>query len=281
MLSMLRVGVVALAAVGITACAALQEPYQQATAMSPSGGNFDQAMYRDYIALSDVEYQQGDYRDGEAYAARAMIEGRGETLLPEEISARPYLDPGYKPELAAARERLISVLNRSARQKVPDLTATAQAMFDCWMEQAEENMQPDQIAACREGFMNAIAQIEAALGQPSAYLVFFDFDKSYLTPEAGQIVQAVANEAQQRGFSRIVATGHTDTVGSNAYNQALSMRRAESVKDALVSMGIPASKVVTRGEGETMPLIPTGDGVREPQNRRVEMDIQGEGMAGS
>lgn len=281
MLSILRVGVVALAAVGLTACAALQQPYQDATAMSPSGGSFDQAMYRDYVALSDVEYRQGDYRDGDAYAARAQIEGSGETLMPEEVTARPYLDEDQKPELSAARERLVSVLNRGARDKVPELSATAQAMFDCWMEQAEEDMQPDQIAACREGFMNAVAQIEAAVAQPSAYLVFFDFDESTLTPEARQIVQAVANEAQQRGYSQIVATGHTDTVGSNAYNQALSMRRAQSVKDALVNMGIPSDQIATRGEGETMPLIPTGDGVREPQNRRVEMDIQGEGMAGS
>lgn len=277
MQSMMKLAAVALVSLGLGACGfmGLQAPLEQARSMQPTGTGFDQAMVQDYIALSEVEYAQGDHRDGNAYAARARITAQGETLMPEEIDARPYLAEPYKPELTAARARLVAALEAGARESVPTDAATAQAMFDCWMEQAEENMQPNDIAACREGFMAAIADVEAGLAvSPAAYMVFFDFDESDLTPEGRQIVQAAAEAARTDGYAQIVATGHTDTVGSAEYNQALSMRRAESVKAALVEMGVSADQITTRGVGQTQPLIPTGDGVREPQNRRVEIDIQ-------
>ena len=70
------------------------------------------------------------------------------------------------------------------------------------------------------------------------------------------------------------ATGHTDTSGPESYNMALSLRRANAVKDALVRDGVPAQAIVVIGKGESQPLTPTGDGVREPQNRRVEIVAQ-------
>jgi outer membrane protein OmpA-like peptidoglycan-associated protein len=66
-------------------------------------------------------------------------------------------------------------------------------------------------------------------------------------------------------------TGHADRSGSDAYNMALSLRRANAVKDQLVREGIAANQIVVVGRGESQPLVPTADGVREPQNRRVEI----------
>lgn len=74
-----------------------------------------------------------------------------------------------------------------------------------------------------------------------------------------------------------MATGHTDTSGSAIYNEDLSERRATAVKDALVLQGIPADSITTVGKGKTDPLVPTEDGVREPQNRRVEIKAAQEG----
>lgn len=106
------------------------------------------------------------------------------------------------------------------------------------------------------------------------FVVFFDFDKYNLTEQAEVIVhQAVA--AAQRQPVRIMITGHTDTVGSRAYNQRLSERRAESVKSAMVRGGLNASDISTIGRNFADPLVPTGPGIREPQNRRAVIDLGG------
>jgi OmpA-OmpF porin, OOP family len=106
------------------------------------------------------------------------------------------------------------------------------------------------------------------------FLVFFDFDRSNLTPRALAIVKEAANVAKAGRYARVTCTGHTDTAGSNNYNMALSMRRAAAVKDALVREGVAANTISVVGRGEEQLLVQTRDGVREPQNRRVEIVMQ-------
>jgi len=103
------------------------------------------------------------------------------------------------------------------------------------------------------------------------YMVFFDFDKADITPEASKIITQAAAAAKQGNAPRIDLTGHTDRTGSDKYNMALSIKRGNAVKDALVAQGIPASQISVVGKGLSAPLVPTKDGVREPQNRRVEI----------
>jgi outer membrane protein OmpA-like peptidoglycan-associated protein len=115
---------------------------------------------------------------------------------------------------------------------------------------------------------------QAAIVLPAReFMVFFDFDKSNLTPEAREIVNAAVKTAKDRGAVRIVVTGHTDTVGSLRYNQALSERRANSVKSEMVRQGMDGAMIATIGKSFTDPLVQTGPGVREPQNRRAVIDI--------
>jgi outer membrane protein OmpA-like peptidoglycan-associated protein len=109
---------------------------------------------------------------------------------------------------------------------------------------------------------------------PPSFMVFFDWDRSNLSQQALATIQQAANAYKTKGNARITATGHTDTSGPDGYNMALSLRRANAVKDALVRDGVPAAAIVTSGVGKAGLLVQTADGVREPQNRRVEIVIQ-------
>ncbi|HEX4504612.1 MAG TPA: OmpA family protein, partial [Alphaproteobacteria bacterium] len=104
-----------------------------------------------------------------------------------------------------------------------------------------------------------------------SYLVFFDFNKSDLTGQATQIVDQAASNAGPAHVTRLTVTGHTDTVGSDAYNMRLSRRRAESVAARLEKDGIASSEIEIVAKGKRDLLVPTADGVREPQNRRVQI----------
>jgi outer membrane protein OmpA-like peptidoglycan-associated protein len=103
------------------------------------------------------------------------------------------------------------------------------------------------------------------------FLVFFDFNKSDITPEANKVITQAAAAAKQGNAASISLTGHADRSGSDKYNQALSLKRANGVKDQLVKQGIPAEQISVVAKGESEPLVATPDGVREPQNRRVEI----------
>jgi OOP family OmpA-OmpF porin len=103
--------------------------------------------------------------------------------------------------------------------------------------------------------------------------VFFDFNKSDLTPQATQIVDQAAHNAGK--VTQLEVTGHTDTVGSDAYNMRLSRRRAESVAAQLEKDGVPSSEIAIFAKGKRDLLVPTADGVKEPQNRRVQIVYSG------
>ena len=106
---------------------------------------------------------------------------------------------------------------------------------------------------------------------PQSYMVFFDFDKSTLTPEAERIITSAASDFKKGGYVRIVVTGHTDTVGTDAYNQKLSERRANAVRIAMQKLGVDPNAIMAIGVGKNGLLVPTADQIREAQNRRAEI----------
>jgi outer membrane protein OmpA-like peptidoglycan-associated protein len=106
------------------------------------------------------------------------------------------------------------------------------------------------------------------------YLVFFDWDRADLSARARQIVAEAAAASTKVQITRINVNGYTDLSGTQAYNQRLSLRRAQSVEAELVRDGVPQNEISIHGYGESNPLVPTANGVREPQNRRVEIILQ-------
>lgn len=104
---------------------------------------------------------------------------------------------------------------------------------------------------------------------------FFDFDKSVLKPEGKAKLDDLASKLQGMNLEVIIAVGHTDSIGTDAYNQKLSVRRAEAVKGYLVSKGIEANRVYTEGKGEKQPVADNKSAAGRAKNRRVEIEVVG------
>jgi OmpA-OmpF porin, OOP family len=116
--------------------------------------------------------------------------------------------------------------------------------------------------------------VVAAPAVARTYLVFFDWDKANLTDRAKQIIAEAADASRKTGTTKIDVAGHADRSGTPAYNQRLSQRRADAVAAELVAKGVARTDIVITAFGESRPLVPTADGVREPQNRRVEIVLK-------
>ncbi len=130
---------------------------------------------------------------------------------------------------------------------------------------------PAQPLAAAPPPMPAPAPARVMPAVPNVYMVFFDFDRSVLTPEAKRILQQVAQDMRIGRGAQIHVVGHTDRAGSPQYNMRLSQRRASVVRDELVRLGVPSNDVSTQSVGESQPRVPTADGIREAQNRRAEI----------
>ncbi len=114
---------------------------------------------------------------------------------------------------------------------------------------------------------------------PGPFLVFFDWDKSMITAEAAAILDRSAEQYAATGQTSVQLAGHADKSGKDDYNVRLSQRRADAVKAYLATKGVPDTSTVTEAFGESRPLVDTADGVREPQNRRVELTFSGAPVA--
>jgi OOP family OmpA-OmpF porin len=110
--------------------------------------------------------------------------------------------------------------------------------------------------------------------QQNPGLVFFDWDSAEIPADARQTVEFVSRNAAQCNWRNFTVTGHADKSGSNDYNMGLSQRRADAVAALMASMGIAQASVTTAARGEEQPRVPTDDGVRELQNRRVEITVR-------
>ncbi|MDR3449819.1 MAG: OmpA family protein [Alphaproteobacteria bacterium] len=111
----------------------------------------------------------------------------------------------------------------------------------------------------------------AVAGSGQNFMVFFDWNKSVITPEAKRIIASAADEFKRAVFASIQVTGHTDTSGKATYNQKLSERRAAAVEAELAKLGVSTENIKEMGVGENGLMVPTADGVREAQNRRAEI----------
>ena len=275
--------ILGMAALALSACAGHQ--LQNARGVTPQGSAFDNALYQLYVDRSGVEWDEGHYKASDYFAIRAMSAAAGQEVLPTDMSERAISEE-HVAELTAARNRLMAAFGQGAREKFPDLSARAQLCFDCWMEEQEENFQPDDIAECRDDFLNKMAQLEDGLKPkevpppppppplPGPYTILFDFDSDAITSTAQADIDRIAADFAAHSPSRVNLAGHTDRAGADDYNIDLSQRRADSVEAALVAKGVSAGAISKSRFGESQPRVPTPDGQREAANRRVEVSFE-------
>lgn len=298
-------GLVVLAAVvSLSACGNFKD-YDEVEALKgaqPVGSPFTQKLTSEYQAFVESElYDMNDHADALHFARKGLASARGDVVAPEPVTDW-NVQGGPLQELASARARLINVFDLGAREMMPDVSAVAQARFDCWIEQQEEGFQTNDINSCRNQFIEALNQLEGQMparapqpAEPVAapddagfdvdpnapmkpenamYLVFFDFDQSTLDAGAQSVLDSVAQEVKARSINAVNVVGHADTSGSKAYNRKLAMRRANAIKDALTQRGVNPDMIRVESRGEEQLLVDTADGVREPANRRGEITFE-------
>lgn len=129
---------------------------------------------------------------------------------------------------------------------------------------------PPQVVPCPNGTTVPAGQ---TCPIPGPFIIFFDWDKDEITPAAAAILDNAAEQYRQTGNAQVVLAGHADRSGSDQYNVGLSQRRADNTRRYLAGRGIPDGVMRTEAFGESRPLVETADGVREPQNRRVEINF--------
>jgi len=253
-----------------------------------AGESFDQQLARQYksFALSEAD-DMVDWIDADHFARKARAAAAGATPQPEQVDDW-RLDVNDASELAEARSRLIAALDGGARSTHPNAAARAQANFDCWMEQQEEDWQYAHIQACKRGFQAAMAELKpqpkpVAATEPPRYqrveegaVVYFDHDSSALRADGERTLDTLVERLQDDRDIVATVTGHADRSGPADYNVALSERRAETVAGALAKRGLTTSRLDDldlEAAGESNLAVETPDDVREPANRRVTIDI--------
>ena len=251
--------------------------------MPTKGTAFDKGLHAGYTQLAADEAKEHDYADADHFGKKATMAANGQNVLPDRLYERDVPEK-YQGELQAAWQKLTLARTHGGKTKAPEALATAQTMYDCWIQEAEEDIQRYDISRCQIGFNAAMAEVNAAMKEKKmaapaekpaptkeSHLIYFAHNSAQLAPSSAIVINDAADSIK-KGAKAVFVIGHTDRSGSDAYNKRLANQRADSVIAALRKAGVTGgiSKVVA---GERDPKMKTGDGVRQGVNRRVEIAI--------
>jgi OmpA-OmpF porin, OOP family len=251
---------------------------QDAKTITATGGTaFTKALTEEYKTQARIEAEvENEWPHAVLFARKASRAAGGETFTPDDLSGWDLSAEATKA-LTYSRGLLMADFATGARERVPALAATAQANFDCWVEEESEG---DSHSSCKEIFLQTEPQLKApapapvAKIEPKTFIVYFAFNKAGLTADAKKVIDDVVAANSSFHPVRIVLTGHTDTVGAKGFNQKLSEKRTKAVADALAKRGIQTSVLSASSYGKDKPVVRTVDNVREAKNRRVEVILE-------
>jgi len=276
----------------------------------PNGNPFNAALQREYGALGEEALAESDHQHADMYIRKGFAAGNGLDTLPEDPRTW-WLPRRAVGELYEWHGKLLAALgpNRTAR---PAAAARAQAMYDCWVEEEHEDVwmrdlsaglrmqdnlyQPQDIAKCKNAFFCAMAEmgVPVPIQCVTAQDISFLFDQprrlpgsradlwpggveretGSSAPAGGAMLDALIGGMSANPNSAVQLKGHTDTMGGEAYNQALSERRALLIRAELIRAGINPARITYRGVGKTELAVPTPDQRREVRNRRVSYALR-------
>lgn len=304
-------------------------------------GEFESALFDEYVRLGAAERAEADWNDTTFFLNRARRLSQGRYRKPTKIDDRD-MPADALAELTDARRRLMIALSSTRIWRQPVESAQAQASFDCWMQEREENFQADDISSCRSTFLAVIEKletkkprtlvvllpdlsgnvgeidfttlsgkqtlsgersattankvgdapspafelkqdsleqtfgtaIEAQPVPPERFIVFFELRSSDLTETSAAQIPQILEAIARHPAAEVDIVGHADRSGSDKYNDALSLRRANELKGRLIGKMDSAEALRVTAQGEGKPIVVTPDGVVEPQNRRVEVTVR-------
>ena len=235
------------------------------------GAGFTGALASEYTELARNQADMVRWMNATAFMTKAQQAEGGSAPAPWTPDQL-----GVNGEASAKYDEVVAAIEANKSQR-PEACARAQAMWDQYLFilRAEANgancplTSEEALAMLNE----AIAACDPPVDVANNYVVYFGFDKTNLTSRATTTITDAADAYETIEASAVSVVGHTDTVGSVEYNQTLSEKRASRVADALESRGVPRGDMTLAGRSELEPARVTGDGVREPLNRRVEITL--------
>lgn len=263
--------------------------------------SFDGQLAENYSVLANRGDRGDDWTDSDYFARKSLAASNGGSIMPEQPytpepppgpsefywasgpSVIPHLwliagnatpTVGSTKVLTDSRQQLVALLDNGGRGRYPALAARTQAYYDCWVERSEHLGPAGINDPCRAEFLRDYTDLATLLYPPQQANAYFAHDSAELTPEGQQALEQAAAKIKH-GTAILQVIGKADRTGSDKYNMALSERRAQAIRTALVADGLPENRIQVQWTGErpTLP-IPTNDGVSEPKNRVVQIDTQ-------
>jgi len=275
------------------------------TALS-SSQDFNGSLSRNYYAIASRRAGSQDWVDSDYFARKSIAASGGQTVAPEtcqtpktnyQAANYPALGPseisctigssvdpaswlvpgnatpteGQVAVMNDARAHLVSALDNGGRTRFPSLAARTQALYDCWVERSEHEGANEFNGQCEKGFTRDFTDLNVLLNPPKQANAYFAYNSADLTPEGQQALkQSVA--LIKDGTAHLKIVGKADRSGSPGYNMALSQRRVEAVRAAIIADGLPANRIDVQWTGEAQLPVATKDGAKEARNRVVEID---------
>ncbi|MEC7658019.1 MAG: OmpA family protein, partial [Pseudomonadota bacterium] len=265
-----RIGAVILAMAALSACSSAIS--DKAAGLKPVDDKFLAALQAEYVALMNAENDEKDFNDADHFALKAIDAAGGKPVKPDAYNSRK-LPSGTAAALKAAEKRIKKAIKGGADIYAPGQMAKAQAMYDCWLQEQEENHQPDHIRACRLAYLDAMDAVDEAKPVKKAaakpkkkvflgpFYIYFPFNEDNPEdPFNEEIFSLIISTAKKAGDKKLHIVGHTDRAGSSEYNMDLSERRAINVSLVLTERGMKAKSMKYSFQGEDNPATPTKDG---------------------
>ncbi|MEO1293162.1 MAG: OmpA family protein, partial [Pseudomonadota bacterium] len=235
------------------------------------GGSYTAELAKAYQARTAWEAtEDGNWMDATAFMNKGKAAAAGEEVMPwdpAQFGLSGDVVTGYQSTLSALQYKDVR----------PAACARMVATYDHWVEEASEGSHSITPAGQMQGEW-ASARFECTGGVAplanvsKSWVVYFGFDRTNLSSQARSIISEVV-AAVSGGTPNLSIVGHADTVGSVSYNQGLSERRANRVANALAAAGVDLGRTQRAGRSENELAVRTGDNVREPLNRRVEIQL--------